>query len=114
MKSYRAGEHYGISMTYDRREIESLFCMFCKDENAVFVVNPRSFFRGGDKSGAPRYARARSRMIAHIAADHPGKATDAPAGFNPGSPYSTVTPHPDAVRDGNGKRLQAAKDVPHG
>lgn len=64
-----AGHHYDVR-EYDRwaarsGQIQSLACRWCK-----FSVNVVALHRAGDKSGAPRYCRARAIMVKHIHAMH--------------------------------------------
>lgn len=46
-------------------DIRWLACVHCR-----FRVDVRSLHRRGDKSGAPRYCRARNRMVRHLHAEH--------------------------------------------
>lgn len=78
MKSYRADEHYRVHRAGrdGMGDITHLSCMFCPD-NACYATYIAHFPRGNSKSGAGRYARARSAMVKHIASVHPGMATEA-------------------------------------
>lgn len=62
----RADEHYDV--VRDRGGIGSVIhlkCLFCP-----WQVNVKALHKAGDKSGAGRYCRARSRMVKHWHEQH--------------------------------------------
>ena len=63
-----AGTHYDVSTVdggWRRGQIRALTCRFC-----LFSVDVIALHRTGDRSGAPRYCRARNAMVKHIHAEH--------------------------------------------
>lgn len=58
------GQGYSVNRPM-HGDIKSIRCQFCS-----FSVSPASYFRRGDKSGLPRYNRARSAMVKHIYDEH--------------------------------------------
>ena len=53
--------HYMLT----RESVRGLVCCHCN-----FTVVPRNYRRYGDRSGLPRYARARGVMVKHLHAAH--------------------------------------------
>lgn len=51
-----------------RSFVKAIRCKHCE-----FAVNPASFARQGDRSGLPRYARARAVMVKHLHEHHRSK-----------------------------------------
>ena len=51
-------------------DITAIACEHCQ-----FSVAPRRFYRRGDRSGLPRYNRARAQMVAHLHTEHRDRLT---------------------------------------
>lgn len=49
----------------DRLRIRCLSCRYCR-----FSLSPAGFRKSGDRSGLPRYARARGEMVKHLHREH--------------------------------------------